>query len=156
MSVKASLADLLVSLRGPYTRAQVAAALGRSRQAVGDIESGNCSMARLEWLEDFYGVDFAVVAIDRRTGLPWRPVPAGADSPTAAPGLVSRIEHGAPPALSPSAVMPGERRTDPPALAGERPGVGTNRSGRPVGAGVGGRSGGSGAESAGERRTRPR
>lgn len=66
--VKASLAGALVALRGPYTRAQLATALGFSRQAVRDLELGNVSITRLERLEDFYGVDFHVIAVDRATG----------------------------------------------------------------------------------------
>lgn len=126
--IKPSLSALLVKLRGPYTRAQVATALGRSRQAVGDLESGNCSMARLEALEDFYGVDFQVVAIDRRTGRFW--------NGTAAPGLVQRIEGNTPPAL-----LPTERRVTPPALAAERP---PTRPGARPGARVGSSAGAGG------------
>jgi transcriptional regulator with XRE-family HTH domain len=95
VSLREDLTALLVRLRGSYTTQQVADALGRTRTAVRDLERAEVSLPRLEWLQDFYGVDFRVVAIDRATGQPW-------EGP-AAPGLVERIEGGLPPMLDPAA-----------------------------------------------------
>ena len=114
MSLREDVSRLLIRLRGDYTRQEVGDALGRSRQAISDLERGEVSLSRLEQLADFYGVDFTIVAIDRRTGRFW--------NETVAPGLVERIESGAGPMLTPEDTQRGRRgngrRVDPGADRG--------------------------------------
>jgi transcriptional regulator with XRE-family HTH domain len=68
VSIRTEIGNVLRRLRGEYSVQHVAEAMGITRQAVAKLEAGKVSLARLEALADFYGVDFHLTATDRVSG----------------------------------------------------------------------------------------
>lgn len=67
-ALREQVGDLLVRLRGDVSRHEMARRLGIVRQGTMKLEQGIVSLARLEELEEHYGVRFALVALDPVTG----------------------------------------------------------------------------------------